>query len=323
MCEKKHVLVVQDTDNLENSINILALVRSMYVQGTYHVSLLSFQNEIGAVSGYFHQIETVSELLAEQVNIPGVCDVVEHLHGQQTYDSILVPATRIGRMIAPRLARRLGTGLVADVNNVAHKGEDLLMIRTAYSGNILAAITSVGAGPIMMSVHPDAFTFTGKQDLHTTVHCYDGPIRSTTTLRLLSKTEKSLTRDIRKSGILVSGGGGVKRHFALLERLAEALGGLVSASRKLVDQGIAPRSIQVGQSGKIVSPNLYFALGIDGAIQHVEGLRDIETIITVNTSSKAPICSLSDIVVEGDAKEFIEKLLSKIHNNQHEQRGEA
>jgi electron transfer flavoprotein alpha subunit len=105
--------------------------------------------------------------------------------------------------------------------------------------------------------------------------------------------------------------------------LAETLGGTVSASRKLVDQGIAPRNIQVGQSGKIVSPKLYIALGINGAIQHVEGLRDIETIISVNTSAKAPICSLSDIVVEGDAKDFIEKLLLKIHNNQHTQEGET
>jgi electron transfer flavoprotein alpha subunit len=323
MSDLKHVLVVQDTENLENSINLLALIQTMYAQGTYQVTLLSFQDEVGLVDGYFHQIITAPKVPQGALNLPGMSEVVEKLHNQNNYDSILIPATRTGRMLAPRMARRLHTGLVADVNDIAHMGDRLLMIRTAYSGNILAGITSVGNGPIMMSVHPDAFSYTGKKELQSKIRRYGEPIRNTSTLCLLEREEKPKTYDIRKSEILVSGGGGVKRDFALLQQLAETLGGTVSASRKLVDQGIAPRSIQVGQSGKIVSPRLYIALGINGAIQHVEGLRDIETIISVNTSAKAPICSLSDIVVEGDAKDFIEKLLLKIHNNQHTQEGET
>lgn len=319
----KRVLVVQDTDSLANSINILALLQRIYAEGTYHVSLLSLDEEVDTVSGYFHHIVTAPKELYQGMNLVGICDMVETLHRQNAYNSILIPATRVGRMLAPRLARRLHTGLVADVTDVTHKNDRLMMIRTAYSGNIMAGITSVGVGPIMMSVHPGTFSFTGRPGLQTTIDRYEEPIRSSTTLRLLDREEKPKTYDIRKSEVLVSGGGGVKRNFSLLEQLAELLGGSVSASRKLVDQGIAPRSIQVGQSGKIVRPRLYLALGINGAIQHIEGLQEIETIIAVNTSSKAPICSLSDIVVEGDAKDFIEKLLAKIHNNQHIQLGES
>jgi electron transfer flavoprotein alpha subunit len=131
-------------------------------------------------------------------------------------------------------------------------------------------------------------------------------------LRLIERQEKSKTRDIRKSEVLISGGGGVVRDFHLLERLAEALHGMVAASRKVVDMGKAPRAIQVGQSGKIVSPRLYIALGISGSAQHVAGIRNAEYIISVNTDLQAPIFSMSDIVVEGDSRAFVEGLLKRI-----------
>jgi len=94
--------------------------------------------------------------------------------------------------------------------------------------------------------------------------------------------------------------------------LATLLHGEVSASRAIVDKGIVSRAIQVGQSGKTVSPSLYIALGIHGAIQHIEGLKDVDFIISVNTNKNAPICSISDIVVEGDALTFIHRLVEKI-----------
>lgn len=320
----KQILVIQDTECIANSINILALIPPMFPTSSYTISLLSWEKDIQSVNGYFHQIITVSKVLAgSRMHLPGLCDIAEDLYKENHYDSILIPATRIGRMLAPRLAKRLRTGLVADVVDIAYEGEKLLMIRTAYSGNMLAGITSVGDGPIMMSVHPDAFTYTTEPTLQTEVHHYEKAAHSKSTVRLIRREKKPLTYDIRKSGVLISGGEGVKRHFTQLQQLADALGGEVSASRKLVDQGIAPRSIQVGQSGKIVSPRLYLALGINGAIQHVEGLQDIETIIAVNLSAKAPICSLSDIVVEGDAKDFIDKLLDRIQNSRNTQQGES
>nr|MDA3941003.1 FAD-binding protein [Spirochaetia bacterium] len=112
--------------------------------------------------------------------------------------------------------------------------------------------------------------------------------------------------------VLISGGGGITGGIPQLYSLAEELNGKVSASRRIVDQGLAPRNIQVGHSGKTVSPRLYMALGINGAMQHVEGLRNVESIISVNTARNAPICSLSDIVVEGDAREFVESLTTRI-----------
>jgi electron transfer flavoprotein alpha subunit len=319
----KHVLVVQDTDCFANSKNLLALTQLMYDAGTYHVSLLALQKDVEDAEGYFHQIITAPESLYEMMHLAGICDVIEHLQKAHQFTSILIPATHTGRMLAPRLARRLHTGLVADVHEVQQRESTLMMIRTAYAGNLMAGITAVGDGPMMMSVHPDSFSYNQSPDVYTSIQDYDGPIPSTSTLRIVRREKKRVSYDIRKSDILISGGGGVTRYFPILHQLADALGGVVSASRKLVDQGLAPRSIQVGQSGKFVSPRLYIALGINGAIQHVEGLQDIETIIAVNTNVQAPICSLSDIVVEGDAKDFIEKLLARIHNTPHTHEGDT
>ena len=116
---------------------------------------------------------------------------------------------------------------------------------------------------------------------------------------------------------MISFGGGVKSDFEKIYKLASLCGAKVSASRRAVDNRYAKRSIQVGQSGKVVSPKVYIALGIYGAIQHIEGLKDVDTIISVNIDSKSAICSLSDIVVHGDAIEFVEKLTQKIIDENH------
>ena len=102
------------------------------------------------------------------------------------------------------------------------------------------------------------------------------------------------------------------KDFDSIDGLAERLGGMKAASRRVVDSGKCDRSIQVGQSGKIVHPKLYIALGIYGALQHVAGLNRVEHIIAVNTNKNAPMCSLADVVVEGDAKTFVDKLIEKI-----------
>jgi len=120
--------------------------------------------------------------------------------------------------------------------------------------------------------------------------------------------------DIRECRVLISGGGGVSASFDKLAPLACLLGAGVSVSRRLVGLGIAPRRIQVGQSGKSVKCELYIAVGIYGAFQHVVGLNNVKHIIVVNKNRLAPICSLADIVVEGDAFEFVERLTLRLES---------
>jgi len=131
-------------------------------------------------------------------------------------------------------------------------------------------------------------------------------------ITLIGSREKPQVSDIRDSEILVSGGGGVLEQFSRLHDLSQVLHAQVAASRRVVDDGVASRKIQVGQSGKTVSPRLYLALGINGSTQHMEGLKNVEHLIAVNTNIDAPLCSQADVVVEGDAIEFIDRLLERI-----------
>ena len=237
-------------------------------------------------------------------------------HSNYRFDTILIPATSWGRMLAPRLAMRLGVGLVADVVGLEHVQGELQMIRPAYSGKLMAGIVKKGDGPLMMSIRKNAFSPAGATvssvPRKVLVHESQTPSRIT----FLGSRKKPQATDIRHAEVLVSGGGGVLGQFSRLEDLAVALGGQVAASRRLVDDQVAPRKIQVGQSGKTVSPQLYFALGISGSVQHLEGLKKVPHLIAVNTDREAPICSVADVVVVGDAIEFIDRLLKRIE--QHE-----
>jgi electron transfer flavoprotein alpha subunit len=231
------------------------------------------------------------------------------------YTSILIPATPFGRMLAPRLAMLLGTGLVADITQIRRNNGVVEVIRPAYSGSLMACIRYFGDGPMMMSVRPNVFHDMVKEIRAMQIE-HLVPQLGEKRIERVWVQRKQISCDIRESEVLVSGGGGIAKSFAKIERLAELLGGKASASRKLVDAGIAPRSIQVGQSGKTVSPELYIALGINGAIQHIEGIKQTKYIISVNINKDAPLGSLSDIVVEGDADRFLDLLIRRIQQYQ-------
>ena len=177
---------------------------------------------------------------------------------------------------------------------------------------MLAGIVNRGDGPLMMSVRQNTFIRTDSRKKETAVSFHNPLIVKKKKARFVSRHPKPAANDIRESKVLVSGGEGVSRYFEQLEELAEVLNGVVAASRKIVDRGVAPRHIQVGQSGKTVNPELYLALGISGSIQHMVGLKNAENIITVNPDRLAPICSLSNIVVEADARDFIPRMIERI-----------
>ncbi|MDO8107842.1 electron transfer flavoprotein subunit alpha/FixB family protein, partial [Isoptericola sp. b441] len=212
----------------------------------------------------------------------------------------------------PRAAARLHAGLVADVTGVGRDADGVWMTRPAWSGRIRATIACRGDGPVMMSVRPRAFT--DADPVATTAELIDVDVDDDPhpRVRLISRQTKAAGRDIRDSEVLVAGGAGIAGDLDLLDRLAVALGGAVAVSRRPVDMGLAPRAIQVGQSGKTVRPRLYVAIGISGASPHLAGIRGAEYVVSVNKDRSAPICSVSDIAVEGDGRVFIEGLLERI-----------
>lgn len=252
-----------------------------------------------------------------EYDIMSISNCIKDITKKYEFDAILINANDTGRMIAPRIAMALKTGIVADVTELEIENDELIMIRPAFDGKIMAGITCEKGKVIISSIRPGIFKSSDLNLKNTKTINYSSEKKETQKLKLISSTKKSQSEDIRESEFLISFGGGVKSDFEKIYKLASLCGAKVSASRRAVDNRYAKRSIQVGQSGKIVSPKVYIALGIYGAIQHIEGLKDVDTIISVNIDSKSAICSLSDIVVHGDAIEFVEKLTQKIIDENH------
>lgn len=327
----KRTCIFQDTERMDNTTGLLEAAGRLHGKGAFE-SYLVLLDDLAEFSGndfpsLFHHVIQISRGLVNGWDARAMTEVLETLHRRYCFDSILIPATSLGKMVAPRLAKRLETVLVSGVTDIKRQKDVLEIIRPACSGKIVESVRFSGPEPVIMSIRPNAFDYSVDASagarVQTEIFEYNEPVTFRSNIKRIQveKIEQTLDNDIRDYDVLISGGGGVKDLFLELFRLAEALNGTVAASRKLVDQGIAPRAIQVGQSGKMVSPRLYMALGIHGSMQHLAGLRQAEIIISVNTAGHAPICSLSDIVVHGDAGEFITRLMDKISNYRSENIG--
>ena len=245
---------------------------------------------------------------------------------------MLVGATAIGRDLGPTVSARVKTGLTADCTSleigdfplVAAPGKEseqkhnqLLMTRPAFGGNTIATIACPNHRPQMATVRPGVMQ--KKEPVagaKAEVIEYNPGFTPNDKYVEILDIVKSVTEtvDIQAAKILVSGGRGVgsAENFALLDDLAEALGGTVSCSRAVVDNGWKPKDLQVGQTGKTVRPNVYFAIGISGAIQHVAGMEESDIIIAINKDETAPIFDVADYGIVGDLNKIVPALTEKL-----------
>ena len=241
----------------------------------------------------------------------------------------LVGATAIGRDLGPRVSARIHTGLTADCTQLEigdfpinpipgreQKHNQLLMTRPAFGGNTIATIACPEFRPQMATVRPGVMQ---KRDRvagakANIVEYNPGFTPDNKYVEILEVVKVSDVADIMDAKILVSGGRGVgsAENFKLLEDLAEVLGGTVSCSRAVVDAGWKPKDLQVGQTGKTVRPNVYFAIGISGAIQHVAGMEESDIIIAINKDETAPIFDVADYGIVGDLNKIVPALTEKL-----------
>ncbi|WP_427814739.1 electron transfer flavoprotein subunit alpha/FixB family protein (plasmid) [Enterococcus sp. 22-H-5-01] len=302
-------LIVIDNDAIDYSLDLMEVVQQL--AGTEEVSIYGLGiNLTKKMIGPDIMINVNDPRIAYK-DSRVVATIVEQVHKKYQFDSIIFLATDFGRMVAPRVAMRLKVGLVADITDIQVDKRGKKLVRPAFSGNIMASIVCESS-PIMASVHPNVFHLNYfNQDTEQEVFVIKEMVAPS--MEVLEIHEMNTTgSDIREAEVLVSAGGGFSEPIEQLQRLAEALAGSISVSKSVVDQKKASREIQVGQSGKTVSPNLYIALGIYGSTQHIEGLKNIKDIISVNTDLGAPMNYLASIVVHGDAAEFVRKLTTKI-----------
>ena len=243
---------------------------------------------------------------------------------------MLVGATAIGRDLGPRVSARVGTGLTADCTvleigdfplnplpNREQKHNQLLMTRPAFGGNTIATIACPDNRPQMATVRPGVMQkIEPIADAKANIIEFNPELEENNCyVEILDIVkEVATTVDIQAAKILVSGGRGVgsKENFKLLEDLADALGGTVSCSRAVVDNGWLPKDLQVGQTGKTVRPNVYFAIGISGAIQHAAGMEESDIIIAINKDASAPIFDVADYGIVGDLNKIVPMLTEAI-----------
>ncbi|PIS46647.1 MAG: electron transfer flavoprotein subunit alpha [Elusimicrobia bacterium CG08_land_8_20_14_0_20_51_18] len=230
----------------------------------------------------------------------------------------LFGATVKGRDLAPRLAAALYVGLTADCTGLAIRDGLLIQSRPAFGGNIMADIIAPNSRPQMSTVRPNVMKIsrpvTGKIAI-----LIREDIKIDKNLRRVKILERKIDENqggvkIENANIIVSGGRGMKNKekFKIIEELAQTLGGVVGASRAAVDLGFKEKSHQVGQSGTTVSPRLYLAFGISGAVQHLVGMKTSDIIIAVNKDPNASIFSVAKYAVIGDAHEIAPKLIEAL-----------
>ncbi len=235
---------------------------------------------------------------------------------------VLAGATAIGRSVIPQVATALGAGLTADCTALAIRPEDgmLLQTRPAFGGNIMATIECPHSRPQMATVRPRVMQPLEPDPTRkgTVIQVEPPPELLTSRVEVIdSVLAENEDVNIQEQTILVSGGRGLEGEegFALIRRLAEVLGGGVSASRAAVDAGWISYPHQVGQTGKTVSPKLYIACGISGAIQHTVGMQSAETIVAINRDPEAPIFSYATFGVVGDLFEAVPLLIRQLEED--------
>jgi electron transfer flavoprotein alpha subunit len=238
--------------------------------------------------------------------------VVERAQAKN-YQAIVLGATALGKDLAPRLAARLDCPLAADVAAIGTDG-GITVSRPVYAGKATYTLR-VTAPRCVISLRPNSVTPAEQPRTVTLQHAVlphdEGGAARTTAVK--APAEAKL--DVAEAAIVVSGGRGLKEpaNFKLLEELAQALGGAaIGASRAVVDAGWRPHAEQVGQTGKTVSPNLYFAIGISGAIQHLAGMRTAKVIVAINKDKDAPIFKVADYGLVGDLFEIVPRLTQEI-----------
>lgn len=231
---------------------------------------------------------------------------------------LLIGATNQGRDLAPRISTALNTGLTADCTglDINEKGQ-LAATRPTFGGQLMATILCKHM-PQMATVRPKVFKPAEKDNVKAAEIIYksvnlDNVSKSVEIIEFHKKLTDSIN-ELDSAEIIVAGGRGMKNAegFKLLKKFADKLGGAIGASRLAVEMGLASHEMQIGQTGKTVTPKLYIACGISGAVQHTIGMSNSDKIIAINTDKNAPIFEISDYGMVGDAFEIIPKLIDEI-----------
>ena len=241
------------------------------------------------------------------------------IEGGERPDLILFPQNYEGRDVLARLSVKLDRTVLTNNVDIAVEGDRVSVTTPVFGGNTLVTTTFTGEGPWLAAFRPKSFAIEPAATA-TTPEVVAAPVpelgRAGAARVVASHVEESSGPKLDEAAVVVSGGRGLGEaaKFELVEQLAKLLKGAAGASRAIVDAGWVPYSMQVGQTGKVVKPNVYIACGISGATQHMVGMKGSKHIIAINKDPEAPIFAIADLGVVGDLHKVLPKLIETLHN---------
>ncbi len=266
--------------------------------------------DLGAANVLWSEAEAVAEYTAE-AHAQAAADLVN----EKGYTAVLAAATTTGKDLMPRLAGLLDAGMVSDAIGFEKGDEGIVYLRPMYAGNAIARVvidTPIHCMTVRETAFDAATPGAGSAAVaEAPVNVDAGGLKAKFVEYQLTKSERP---ELTEAKVVVSAGRGVKdaEGVKLIEQLADALGAALGASRAVVDEGLLPNDLQVGQTGKIVAPDLYIACGISGAIQHVAGMKDAKVIVAINKDEEAPIFEVADYGLVDDLFKAVPKLIEKV-----------
>ncbi|MER1966331.1 FAD-binding protein [Castellaniella sp. GW247-6E4] len=307
------ILVIAEHDNAQlNAATLNVVAAAARLGGDIHVLVAGAGAR--AVAEQAAQVQSVAKVLL--ADGPALADgLAENVSAQVLavaggYSHILFAATASGKNIAPRVAAKLDVAQVSDI--VAVESADTF-VHPIYAGNAMATVQTTDAVKVLTvrTTGFDPVAAQGGGGAIDTVEAVGDSGKSSFVGRALAKSDRP---DLASASVVVSGGRGMgsAENFKLLEPLADKLGAALGASRAAVDAGYAPNDWQVGQTGKIVAPQLYVAVGISGAIQHLAGMKDSKVIVAINKDAEAPIFGVADYGLVADLFEAVPELVKAL-----------
>jgi electron transfer flavoprotein alpha subunit len=305
----------RDNKLKKSAFEIVRTARTIADQTGGEVIALLIGDHVQAVAGELGGYGATKILIVQQPELgkysaTAYAKVIAEVAKREQTDILLLPATAMGRDSAPRVAVKLDAGLASDC--IALKVDDgtIIATRPVYAGKALTEI-KINSTVKVFTLRPNVFPAGASNGGEAKVEVLDIPlVESDFASVAIETTQASGKVDVAEADIIVSGGRGLKgpENFTMIENLAGVLGGAVGASRAVVDAGWRPHNEQVGQTGKTVSPSLYIAVAISGAIQHLAGMSSSKYIVAINKDKDAPIFQIADYGIVADAFDIVPAL---------------